>query len=74
MGALREGLSKEVTFGPNWRHRGLMMCQGKLGLLECRVSDDQTPRLAGLCLLTQLSTERAGLPNAPCLPALASLC
>lgn len=68
MGAVRESLSKEVTFGPSWRHRGLMMCQGKLGLLECRVSDDQTPGLAGPCLLTQLSREENRAAKCP-LPA-----
>lgn len=73
--AVREGLSREVTRGPSWRHRGLTTCQGKLGLLGCGASDDQTPRLAGPCLLTQLSAGRAGLTDAPCLlPAVASLC
>lgn len=27
MGVVKEGLSKEVTSGPTWRRRGLMMCQ-----------------------------------------------
>lgn len=52
-----------------------MTCHDELESLGYRVSHDQTPRLAGLCLLVQLSKGRAGLPDAPCLLlALAFLC